>query len=105
MAGWWRDVLVGVSGGGGGGGEDRHIVDQGLDFHNVGLLRVKRARGGDLVVVDGQQRLTTTSLLLAAVWHMGRRCQLVGGNWTKLEKEVEACLFTGERLDFCDSSG
>jgi hypothetical protein len=56
-------------------------TDQGLAFRNINSMRLKRFTGTSplLLVVDGQQRLTTTSLLLAATWHLGRRLALQAG--------------------------
>jgi hypothetical protein len=60
-------------------------TDQGLAFRNINSMRLKRLTGRSpgtaplLLVVDGQQRLTTTSLLLAATWHLGRRLALQAG--------------------------
>ena len=60
-------------------------TDQGLTFRNINSMRLKRLTGRSpgsaplMLVVDGQQRLTTTSLLLAATWHLGRRLALQAG--------------------------
>lgn len=109
---WWfdlLDVIQGVSSG--------SPTDQGLAFRNINTMRLKRlvvataAATSDLarrpvqLVVDGQQRLTTTSLLLAACWHAGRRLLLKqraegeveenhdDGEWLAAETAIRQALF------------
>jgi len=50
---WWNDVHH---------GERDHLVG-----HNCGKMRVKPNQNGELIVIDGQQRLTTTMIFLAAL--------------------------------------
>jgi len=70
-------------------------------------MRLKKVTGRSqrtvAVVVDGQQRLTTTSLLLAATWHFGRRLALQadtrGGDdngWAAAETAIMTALFMDE---------
>jgi hypothetical protein len=71
-------LLADVRAVGGGRGEHRHFIGS--------ILSAADADGGDLVLIDGQQRITTVMLLIAALHHMIRETD------TRLASELEGVL-------------